>query len=110
MNMRVVLLAATAPLVAVFGSCTKEARTSEAEVRSTVERLFPIGSAPQDALRALDSLRVEHSSYGPNRLITANFGPTSNDGLVSGAVFVELYFDNSDRLIRREVKEIFTGP
>lgn len=102
-------------LVAIIGAlpllgCPRRPRPTEASVRATVDSIIPRGSSPQRTLQVLDSLKVEHSIYGKNRIITANFGESHSKGLVSGAIYVTLYFDNGDRLTRSEVKERFTGP
>lgn len=106
--MRLMIFAIVGGL-ALFG-CSRAPRPTEASVRGTVGRLIPLGSNPQHTLHVLDSLKVEHSTYGKNRIITANFGESQSKGLVSGAIYVTLYFDEGDRLVRSEVKERFTGP
>jgi hypothetical protein len=107
--MRLILIAVVLGVLGLLG-CTRRSRPTEAGVRATVDRFIPLGSDPQHTLRVLDSLKVEHSAYGNNRIITANFGESQSKGLVSGAVYVTLYFDEGDRLVRTEVKERFTGP
>jgi hypothetical protein len=108
-----IIIGALAVLVlaaAVFFFWPHRSGLTEQGVRTTVERFIPLGSSPESTLRVLDSLKVEHSQYGTNRVITANFGASQSKGLVSGAIYVTLYFDTSNHLTRHDVKEYLTGP
>ena len=107
--MRDATIAWTCALVILVG-CRHRTPATAASVQATIDTLIPAGSTVRHALRVLDSLTVEHSDYGANRIITANFGETTSTVFVSGAVYVTLYFDQTDRMNRREVKEHFTGP
>lgn len=81
-------------------------------VQALLDRELPLGSTPQRALEVLDSSRVKHSAYlkDANRIITANYGESYRFFLVSSSVYVTLYFDSNDRLLRAKVEEIGSGP
>jgi hypothetical protein len=72
-----ILIAALGVLVraaAAFFFWGHRSGLTEGSVRTTVDRLIPLGSSPQSTVRVLDSLKVEHSQYGKNRIVTATFG------------------------------------
>lgn len=96
---------------AIAFSC--RTRTSVARVEATLESLLPLGADTIRSLRVLDSLGVEHSAYvQKDRLIQASFGTSGRRyfGLVRDDVYVTLHYDSTHRLVRREVKELSTGP
>ncbi len=96
--------------IALVYGCGARPRVTQASVQAIVDSLIPVGSVPQRALRVLDSLKVQHSDYGKQRSISANFGKSHDDGIVTGAVYVTLTYDSTDHLATRTVKELFTGP
>ena len=69
----------------------------------------PVGAPLEQLLAVLDSMKAEHSD-GANRLVTANFGQSTAQGLVTGEVFGTFHIDGRGRIASYEIKEFFTGP
>lgn len=103
-DVKILLLIA---LLACAGGKPPEA--SVANVRSQIEQGLAVGSSPERGLEFLDSLKVVHSPYKDHG-IQANFGRSSQKDLVSGAVYVRLYYDENNQLVRYTIEEILTGP
>ena len=91
-----------------FLGCRKG--TSYSEIKALIDRELPVGSTPQRALALLDSMHAEHSDFGPNHVITANFGESYSKGPVKGDVYVVLHYDGQNRLTKSETNEVLTGP
>ena len=97
--------------VCLWGSGCKPHSDLRQQVQTHLESALRLGSTPERALQVLDSARVTRSEYlRDDRIITANFGESYRFLMVSSSVYVTLYYDPNDRLIRIRVEEIASGP
>ena len=82
---------------------------SAADIQRQLSVRTPIGAPAEQLLGVLDSMGAVHSTV-LRGVVTANFGRSSERGLVYGEVFGTFRVDAGGRLASYEVKELFTGP
>ena len=68
------------------------------------------GTPSQRVLAVLDSLNAKHSDLAADGTIGALIGPSSQNALIRGDIRIEFRFDSTQRLVARNIREIFTGP
>jgi len=80
------------------------------EVRASLAAAIPDGADASRVLAILDSLHAEHSDLVRDSLVTANFGKSWRQGIISAEIFGTCYFDSQRHLVTDKVEEISTGP
>ena len=80
------------------------------EVRASLAAAIPDGADASRVLAILDSLHAEHSDLVRDSLVTANFGKSWRQGMISAEIFGTFYFDSQRPLLTYKVEEISTGP
>lgn len=112
-NLCLVLLSLT------FVSCASSQPTAE-EMRKLIAAQLPIGSTKSEVTAFLDSKSIGHTDIQEHfefdeehrwintRIMTAGF-PRKRFGFETSRVLMVFYFDESDRLTKYDVKNVYTN-
>ena len=105
-------------LIALFAGCGS-ARPSADDFRKEISSQLPIGSNKAEVSKFLDSRNISHSDIQDHneydekhnwitvRIMTASI--RSKGILWDSQVYMVFYFDESDRLVKYQVRNVRTG-